>query len=64
MSAKPIRQAAICQNIVQLLIEAGSNVNAQSDDGATALMHASQEGHAEKAELLIQSGAKQSGARA
>ena len=39
-------------------IEEGADVNAQNNDGWTALMWASQEGHPEVAQLLIEAGAK------
>ena len=42
---------------VKRLIEAGADVNAQENDGSTALMWASLEGHAGITRLLIEAGA-------
>ena len=44
--------------VVQFLIEAGADINDQSNDGRTALMFASAGGHTAVAELLIGAGAK------
>jgi uncharacterized protein len=43
---------------VQRLLAKGAEVNAKMDDGRTALMIASQKGHAEVSALLIKAGAK------
>jgi len=44
---------------VKRLIEKGANVNAQTNDGYTALILASRYGHKEIAKLLIEAGAKE-----
>ena len=50
-----------CTETVRILIDAGANLNARSDDGIndgiTALMAASGEGHTETARMLIDAGA-------
>ncbi|MBA7526520.1 hypothetical protein ES705_18682 [subsurface metagenome] len=43
---------------VKRLIEEGANVNAQANDGVTALIFASGFGHTDIARLLIEAGAK------
>ncbi len=43
---------------VKRLIEEGANVNAQANDGQTALVIAVKKGHPEIARLLIEAGAK------
>ncbi|KAE9385780.1 ankyrin, partial [Gymnopus androsaceus JB14] len=45
-------------DVVSVLIEEGANVNAQSEDGSTALRQASQEGHLEIVKLLLNHGAE------
>jgi hypothetical protein len=52
------------QEIAQLLVEEGANVNAaRTNDGFTALMWASQKGHLKIAQLLIEEGANVNAAR-
>jgi ankyrin repeat protein len=46
------------QEIVQALLNKGADVNAKANNGVTALMLASQNGHQEVKELLIKAGAK------
>lgn len=45
------------QEIVKILIDAGADVNATTEDGQTALMLASQNGHQEIVNILIDAGA-------
>jgi len=40
-------------DLVQLLLEAGADVNVQDEDGSTALMCASEHGHVELVKLLL-----------
>lgn len=40
-------------NVVRMLLEAGAKVNAQDEDGSTALMCASEHGHFEIIKLLL-----------
>ena len=40
-------------DMVKLLIEAGANINAQDDDGSTALMCASEHGHTDIVRELL-----------
>jgi ankyrin repeat protein len=44
---------------VQALLAKGADVNAKINDGRTALICASEEGHSEIAQLLIKAGAKE-----
>ena len=46
------------KEMVQLLIEAGGNVNAEDNDKMTPLMMASFRGHLDVARLLIEAGAR------
>lgn len=46
-----------CIELLQILIEAGANVNAMARDGWTALMMAARDGYYDHAELLLRSGA-------
>ena len=43
--------------VARLLLDKGANVNACMDDGYTALMAASQQGHLSTVKLLLASGA-------
>jgi len=43
--------------VIKLLIEAGANVNAKTDEGWTALMAAANAGSVEAVELLLKAGA-------
>ena len=45
------------QEIVQLLLDKGADVNAKKTDGVTALMVASRDGHQEVVKLLLDKGA-------
>ena len=40
------------------VIDEGADINAQNNEGITALMYASTHGHTEVAQLLIEAGAK------
>ena len=44
--------------VVELLIEAEADVNAQANNGYTALKYALENGHTEVAQILRRSGAK------
>ena len=46
-------------DVAKLLIEGGADVNAQSNNGNTALMLASIREHTEVAKLLIEAGAEE-----
>lgn len=41
------------QEMVQMLLEAGAEVNIQDDDGSTALMCACEHGHTEIVKMLL-----------
>ena len=45
--------------IVETLIDAGADVNAKTEDGETALMHAENSAHAEIVEMLREAGARE-----
>jgi ankyrin repeat protein len=45
-------------DIVKLLIDVGANVNAQDDEGYTALRLASKAGHTEIVQMLREAGAE------
>jgi serine/threonine-protein phosphatase 6 regulatory ankyrin repeat subunit B len=47
------------KDVVRLLIDAGADVNAKSNEGFTALMMASQHGHSNIAQMLIDAGANE-----
>ena len=49
--------AATCDEALQLLIEAGADVNRKDRDGMTPLMHAAASGSLERTELLLSAGA-------
>ena len=44
-------------DVVKLLVEAGADVNAQDNEGCTALMRAAYSGHRELIEYLLSNGA-------
>jgi ankyrin repeat protein len=46
------------REVVQALLAKGTEVNAKANNGGTALMAASQNGHREIRELLLKAGAK------
>ena len=43
--------------MVQLLLQAGADVNAAAKDGLTALIYAGAKGHVDVVQLLLQAGA-------
>jgi ankyrin repeat protein len=45
-------------DVTKLLVENGADLEAESEDGHTALMYAMEEGHTEIAELLEEAGAR------
>ena len=46
-----------CKDIVEILLEAGANIEHQNDQGETALIAAAQNGHTEIVQMLLDAGA-------
>jgi ankyrin repeat protein len=46
-----------CKEIVEMLLEAGANIEHRNDQGETALISAAQEGHKEIVQMLLDAGA-------
>ncbi|NBW29502.1 ankyrin repeat domain-containing protein [bacterium] len=46
-----------CKEIVEMLLEAGANIEHRNDQGETALISAAQEGHKEIVKILLYAGA-------
>ena len=46
-----------CKDIVEMLLEAGSNIEHRNDQGETALIAAAQNGHTEIVQMLLDAGA-------
>ncbi len=53
----PGNQGRYNTNDIQLLLDAGADVNATDDDGETALIAAARGGHTEAAQILLDAGA-------
>jgi ankyrin repeat protein len=46
-----------CKDIVEMLLQAGANIEHRNDQGETALISAAQEGHKEIVQMLLDAGA-------